>query len=91
MSKKTPARNEHIGYWTIRLTVAEWTRPPLVPVIVTTWVPAATLFQVAIVSTEVPELTTDAGVKVTVARRGAPLWESVTVPENPPTAVIVTV
>jgi len=78
-------------YCTTRLTVVECDWLPLVPVMVTTVVPTGRLFLVSIVSVEVPEFTTDAGVNLTVACRGGRLWESVTVPVNPPTAVIVTV
>ena len=49
-----------------------------------------TLCCVAIVSTDVPELTTDAGEKLAVLRGGAPATEKITVPENPDPAAIVT-
>src|SRR3989442_13214277 len=50
-----------------------------------------TFGSVSIVSTEVPPLTTDAGLNVLVARPGAPLTVRFTVPANPVPAVIVTV
>src|SRR2546426_9528842 len=59
-------REIHIGYCTTRLTVVECDWPPLVPVIVTTVVPTCRLFLVSIVSVEVPELTTDVGVNLTL-------------------------
>jgi hypothetical protein len=73
------------------VTFAEWTRPPLVPVIVNVRVRFATLGEVATVSTEVPEFTTDAGLNLTVERCGAPLRDKLTVPEKPAPAVIATV
>src|SRR2546426_10067729 len=50
-----------------------------------------TFGSVSIVSTEVPPLTTDAGLNDVVARPGAPLTVRFTVPANPGPAVIVTV
>jgi hypothetical protein len=75
----------------ISVTLVEWTRLALVPVMVNVRVRFATFDFVATVSTDVPEPTTEAGEKVTVARVGAPLTERFTVSENPDPAVMVTV
>ena len=75
----------------ISVTVVEWTRPPLLPVMVNVRVRFATFENVATVSVDVPAFTTDVGLNVTVARCGAPLTEKVTVPANPAPAAIVTV
>lgn len=75
----------------IKVTFTEWTRPPLVPVMVTVRVRLCTLESVSIVSTEVPAFTIEVGLNVVVARGGAPLTDRATVPENPCPAVIVTV
>jgi hypothetical protein len=64
---------------------------PLVPVIVKGYVPDATFLLVFTVSTEVPELTTDVTLNLALANLGSPLSVSVTVPENPAPAVMVTV
>jgi hypothetical protein len=75
----------------ISVTLVEWTRLALVPVMVNVRLRFATFDFVATVSTDVPEPTTEAGEKVTVARVGAPLTERFTVSENPDPAVMVTV
>ena len=74
----------------INVTLVEWTRLPLVPVMVNVYGRFWTLCCVATVSTDVPELTTDAGEKLAVLRGGAPVTEKITVPENPDPAAIVT-
>ena len=73
----------------INVTLVEWTRLPLVPVMVNVYGRFWTLCCVAIVSTDVPEVTTDAGAKLAVLRGGAPLTEKITVPENPDPAAMV--
>jgi len=73
------------------LTLAEWTRLPLVPVTMRRNVPRGVFFRVSTVSTDVPEFTTDVGLNLAVELFGNPLAEKVTVPENPAPAAIVTV
>jgi hypothetical protein len=75
----------------ISVTLTEWLRLALVPLMVNVRVRFATLDFVATVSTDVPEPTTEAGEKLMVARVGAPLTERFTVSENPDPAVMVTV
>ena len=75
----------------IKLTVAEWTLLPPVPVMVRIYVPLGMLLLLSTVSTEVPESTRDVGENVAVARCGTPPAERFTVPENPGPAVMVTV
>jgi len=74
----------------INVTLVEWTRLPLVPVMVNVygrfWAPCC----VATVRTDVPEFTIEAGEKLAVPR-GVPVTERFTVPENPGPAVIVAV
>lgn len=76
---------------TVRVTVAEWTIVPLVPVIVIVEVPAGVVLAVITVIVEVPEPDTEAGTKLAVAPAGSPLALKVTVPVNPFTAPTVTV
>jgi hypothetical protein len=75
----------------IKVTVVEFVRPPPVPVIVNVRVRRCTFACVAMVSVDVPALTTDGGLNVAVARPGTPVTDRATVPENPVPAVIVTV
>src|SRR5579875_548185 len=76
---------------TVKLTVAVCVSVPLVPVIVSVYVPAAVLLPVATVSVELPPALTDAGLNVPVAPAGSPLTLSPTVPVNPFTAPVFTV
>jgi hypothetical protein len=73
------------------LTLAEWTRLPLVPLTMRRYVPRGVVLRVRTVSTDVPEFTTETGLNLAVAFCGKPLAEKLTVPENPAPAAIVTV
>ena len=68
----------------------EWTRLPLVPVMLRVEFPVFVCFLVVTVSTEVPDCTTEAGLKVAVTNFGTPPAERFTVPENPGVAAMVT-
>ena len=74
---------------TTRVTVVEWLKVPLVPVMVSVYVPPAVEASVATVMLEV--LVAGLGEKPTVTPLGNPLALSVTFPVNPPEGVIVTV
>lgn len=78
-------------YWTVRLTLVEWVRLPLLPVIVRVNVPLAVRFLVSTVNTEEPEPFTLAGLKDAEARLGRPLTLKLTAPEKPCPPVMVTV
>ena len=62
-----------VGTLTVRLTVAECERLPLVPVMVNVYVPAGVDDEVATLSVDEPEPVTDAGLKDPVAPVGNPL------------------
>jgi len=72
-----------VGALTTRVTAAECDRLPLVPVIVRGYVPTAVVAVVEIVSVELPEPATDAGLKLAVAPVGSPLTLRLTVPVKP--------
>ena len=74
---------------TIRVTEVVRCRLPLVPVIVNGNVPR--LLPAVTVIVVLPEVFTDAGLKLAVAPPGNPLTAKVTVPLNPPDGVTVTV
>ena len=76
---------------TVKLTVVVWVRLPLVPRIVIVYVRLVVVLRVATVIVEDPEPLMDAGLNVTVAPLGAPLWLRLTAPENPFSPVTVTV
>ena len=80
-----------VTYCTVIVTVVECVRLPLVPMMVRVYVPRATCFFVSTVNVEFPELTIEDGVNFTDADLGAPLADSVVVPEKPGPAVILTV
>ena len=73
---------------TVRFTVVECDRLPLVPVIVMAYVPAAVPEATVNVAVELPEPLTDAGLKPTVTPEGAFEYDRATADENPPTAEI---
>ena len=75
---------------TTSVTVAECVRLPLVPVIVSGYVPAAAV-PVATVSVEVPDAVTEAGLNVAVAPAGTPLTLNDTLPAKPFIALTVAV
>jgi hypothetical protein len=64
---------------------------PLVPVIVTVDVAAGVLLEVKMVMVEAPVPVTALGEKLAVTPAGRPLALKVTLPENPPVPVVVTV
>jgi hypothetical protein len=70
--------------------VVECEKLPLVPVIVSVYVPVAVV-AVETVSDEVPEPATDVGLKVAVAPVGNPLTLRFTVSVNPSRGLIVVV
>lgn len=79
---------------TVRLTVVEWCRVPLVPVIVKVYVPVPVLRFVETVSVEFfgeGGSVSDAGLNVQVLRGGQPVTLRLTVPANPFKAVTVVV
>lgn len=67
----------------ISVTVVEWTRLPLVPVMVRVNIPLGVDLLVLTVRVDVPEPVTEVGLNVPVARRGSPLTLKLTVPVNP--------
>jgi len=72
-------------------TLVEWTRPPLVPVMVNVNVPVCALRFAFTVNVDVPDPVTEVGLKLPLVLGGSPLRLRVTVPENPPEPVMVTV
>jgi hypothetical protein len=70
--------------------LTERTMLPLVPLIVSVYVPAATLLFDAIASAAVPEPDRVEGLNFAVAKRGAPWTVSAMLPENPDPAATVT-
>jgi hypothetical protein len=76
---------------TVKLTLAECVRLPLVPVIVRVEVPAAAELLVVMVSVDVPEPLTEAGLRVAVTPAGAPLTPNATAPLKPLIALTVAV
>jgi hypothetical protein len=72
------------------VAVIEWTRLPLLPVIVSGYVPAAVLAPVAIANDDEPEPVTDAGLKIAVAPEGNPLTARLIAPVNPFNALVLT-
>lgn len=73
------------------MTFTECVRPPPLPVIVRVRVPFCPFFIVLTVNTDVPEPSSDAGLKVAVVREGSPVTVRFTGPENAAPAVTVTV
>jgi hypothetical protein len=76
--------------FTTRVTVVLCVRVPLVPVMVSVYVPAGVLLAVVTARDEVPEPVTEVGVKLPLAPLGNPLALSVTLPVNPFNAPTVT-
>src|SRR5579872_152014 len=73
------------------LTEAEWVSPPLLPVTVNGYVPAAVEALVGMVSVEFPEVLTAAGLKPGVVPAGSPVALRETEPLNPFTAATLAV
>ena len=73
------------------VAVAEWLRLPLAPVMVRVRVFLVALELTLTDKVEVPEPLTDVGLKLGVTRDPCPLTLKLTLPENPFTALIVTV
>ncbi len=84
-------RLKSAGPCTTNVTVAVCDRLPLVPVIVSVYVPAGVVVAVETVRVELPEVVTDAGLKLAVAPVGSPLTLRFTVPVKPFRALIVVV
>jgi hypothetical protein len=76
---------------TTRLTVAECVRDPLVPVIVSAYVPAVVLVAVVTFNVELPEPLTEGGLNEPLAPLGNPLTLKLTVPLKPSTGLTVAV
>ena len=68
----------------------EWTKEPLVPVIVTLKVPLGVVASARMERLELPEPVTDVGVNWSKMGCGNPLTEKETVPANPFKAATVT-
>jgi len=79
------------NYWMVSVTVVEWLKLPLVPVMVSVRFPTLALLPTFTVSVEVPEPVTEVGLKLALTRDPNPLTLRFTVPANPFTAVMVTV
>jgi len=79
------------NYWMVSVTVVEWLKLPLVPVMVSVRFPTPALLPTFTVSVEVPEPVTEVGLKLALTRDPNPLTLRPTVPVNPFTAVMVTV
>src|SRR4051812_25099220 len=76
---------------TTNVTVALRTKLPLVPVMVSVYVPACTLVVVLTVKVEEPDPLIEVGLKLPVAPAGNPLTLRLTLPVNPfnaPTVVV---
>ena len=74
-----------------RLTDALWATGPLVPVIVTVYLPGGVMLLVLTVMVEEPEPVTEVGLKLALAPVGSPAAPKVTVPVNPSSAPTVAV
>ena len=68
---------------TVTETVVEWTAVPSVPVMVTVYVPAATLAPTLTVSVELPPAVTDAGLRLAVGPAGEMVFARLMVPAVP--------
>ena len=73
------------------VTVVEWTKEPLVPVIVMVYVPVGVVVAGFTPNVEFPDPVTVAGVNRNCVPAGNPLTLKVTVPVNPFTAATETV
>src|SRR3982751_2622565 len=76
---------------TVRLTVVLCTNVPLVPVMVSVYVPAVVLVALVTVNVEVPEVVMEAGLKLPLAPAGNPLTLRPTLPLKPLSALTVAV
>jgi len=74
---------------TTSVTVVEWTNEPLVPVIVSVYVPTGVEAAVVTFMVLLPEPMTEVGLNEALAPVGRPLALKVTVPLKPPDAVTV--
>lgn len=72
-----------------RVAGTECATAPLVPVIVSVYVPVGAFFLTEIASVELPALTIDAGLNLPVTALGNPVTASVTVPVKPAPMVTV--
>ena len=77
--------------FTTSVTVVECVRLPLVPVMVTVYVPAGVAVVVVTDMVDEPDPVTEVGLKLALAPAGNPLALSPTTPANPPEPVIVAV
>ena len=77
--------------FTINVTVALWTRPPLVPLSVRVLVLAGVLVAVDTVSVEEPDPVNDVGLKLALVPEGRPETVNVTLPLKPSSAFTVVV
>jgi hypothetical protein len=74
----------------VRVALVECLKLPLVPVIVSVRFPVVALLLTRTDSVELPEPVTEVGLKVGVTREPCPLTLRLTLPENPLTALMVT-
>ena len=65
----------------VKVVVVDWTRPPLVPVIVRVRVPLGACNPTFTVRVEEPELVTEVGLKLAVVFGGRPLTLRLIVPD----------
>lgn len=86
-TEKSPAP----GALTVSDTDVVRVRVPLVPVIVSVNVPVAAVALAVTVNVDMPDVITDAGLKLPLAPAGRPLTANATVPLKPPDGVTVTV
>ncbi|HKF23976.1 MAG TPA: hypothetical protein VKE93_20555, partial [Candidatus Angelobacter sp.] len=61
------------NYWIVSVTVVEWLKLPLVPVMVSVRFPTLALLPTFTVSVEVPEPVTEVGLKLAFTRDPNPL------------------
>ena len=78
------------GGVTDKVTAAVWTRAPLVPVIVSAYVPGGVVRLAVTVIAVVPDPVSVGGAKLAAAPVGRPLTVKAIVPENPFAGVAVT-
>jgi hypothetical protein len=82
-------KSPDVTAFTTSVTVVACVVVPLVPVIVSVYVPASDELDVVMVRVEEPEPVTDVGLKLPVAPDGKPVTPRLTVPLKPPMDVMV--
>ena len=84
------AKSATAGATTTRVAVIVWVSVPLVAVIENTYEPVGVVELVVTVMVEVPDMVTDAGLKLAFAPLGKPLALNLTVPAKPPDGLTAT-